>query len=121
MATVRGGFIWGLGGSGGTAKIDASSVVELEKYIFPEAVLRAGGVYYDDVQGKLFDGQSLDLVDFWVESIRKSGDKILLQVKGSGTDEDYIDEKWSQKYKSSINCASPKGFSQRAHCAGRKK
>jgi len=39
------------------------------------------------------------------------------------TDEnaDYIEEKWSKKYKSSINCASPKGFSQRAHCAGRKK
>jgi len=36
-------------------------------------------------------------------------------------DEDYIDEKWSKKYKSSINCASPKGFSQKAHCAGRKK
>jgi len=36
-------------------------------------------------------------------------------------DEDYIDEKWSKKYKGSINCASPKGFSQRAHCAGRKK
>ena len=35
--------------------------------------------------------------------------------------EDYIEEKWSQKYKSSINCASPRGFSQRAHCAGRKK
>jgi hypothetical protein len=34
---------------------------------------------------------------------------------------DYIEEKWSQKYKSSINCASPRGFSQRAHCAGRKK
>jgi hypothetical protein len=34
---------------------------------------------------------------------------------------DYIEEKWSQKYKSSINCDSPKGFSQRAHCAGRKK
>ena len=34
---------------------------------------------------------------------------------------DYIEEKWSQKYKSSINCANPKGFSQRAHCAGRKK
>jgi len=33
----------------------------------------------------------------------------------------HLDEKWSQKYKSSINCASPKGFSQRAHCAGRKK
>ena len=35
--------------------------------------------------------------------------------------EDYIEEKWSRKYKSSINCANPRGFSQRAHCAGRKK
>ena len=30
-------------------------------------------------------------------------------------------EKWSMKYKKSINCANPKGFSQRAHCQGRKK
>lgn len=36
-------------------------------------------------------------------------------------DEDYIDEKWSQKYKRSIDCSRPRGFSQRAHCAGRKK
>lgn len=34
---------------------------------------------------------------------------------------DYIEEKWSAKYKKSINCANPRGFSQRAHCAGRKK
>ncbi len=34
---------------------------------------------------------------------------------------DFLNEKWSQKYKKSINCASPKGFSQRAHCAGRNK
>jgi hypothetical protein len=34
---------------------------------------------------------------------------------------DFLNEKWSQKYKKSINCSSPKGFSQRAHCAGRKK
>jgi hypothetical protein len=32
-----------------------------------------------------------------------------------------VNEKWSKKYKSSINCANPKGFSQKAHCAGRKK
>ena len=32
-----------------------------------------------------------------------------------------ITEKWSNKYKSSINCSNPKGFSQKAHCAGRKK
>ncbi len=30
-------------------------------------------------------------------------------------------ESWSEKYKRSINCASPKGFSQKAHCQGRKK
>ena len=30
-------------------------------------------------------------------------------------------KKWSKKYKKSINCANPKGFSQKAHCAGRKK
>lgn len=32
-----------------------------------------------------------------------------------------LKEKWSAKYKRSINCNSPRGFSQRAHCAGRKK
>ena len=34
---------------------------------------------------------------------------------------EFLTEKWSQKYKSSINCSHPKGFSQRAHCAGKKK
>ena len=28
---------------------------------------------------------------------------------------------WSEKYKKSIDCGDPKGFSQRAHCQGRKK
>ena len=32
-----------------------------------------------------------------------------------------LTEKWSDKYKRSINCSNPKGFSQKAHCAGRKK
>lgn len=32
-----------------------------------------------------------------------------------------VAEDWSQKYKNSINCSHPKGFSQRAHCAGKKK
>ena len=34
---------------------------------------------------------------------------------------EFISEKWSAKYKRSINCNNPKGFSQRAHCQGRKK
>ena len=28
---------------------------------------------------------------------------------------------WSEKYKKSIDCNNPKGFSQKAHCAGKKK
>ncbi len=37
-------------------------------------------------------------------------------------DVDYgINEKWSEKYKKSIDCNNPKGFSQKAHCQGRKK
>lgn len=27
---------------------------------------------------------------------------------------------WTTKYKRSIDCSNPKGFSQKAHCAGRK-
>lgn len=34
---------------------------------------------------------------------------------------EFITEAWSEKYKRSINCNNPKGFSQRAHCQGRKK
>jgi hypothetical protein len=33
----------------------------------------------------------------------------------------HLEEKWSKKYKSSINCSHPKGFSQKAHCAGKRK
>jgi len=43
------------------------------------------------------------------------------QRENQPVDEDYIEEKWSQKYKNSINCNNPRGFSQRAHCQGRKK
>jgi len=32
-----------------------------------------------------------------------------------------VEEKWSEKYKKSIDCSHPKGFSQRAHCQGKKK
>jgi len=33
----------------------------------------------------------------------------------------FLEEKWTKDYKKSINCSNPKGFSQRAHCQGRKK
>jgi hypothetical protein len=32
-----------------------------------------------------------------------------------------MQEGWSEKYKKSIDCSNPKGFSQKAHCQGKKK
>ena len=34
---------------------------------------------------------------------------------------EFLTEQWTQKYKKSINCSHPKGFSQKAHCAGKNK
>ena len=56
----------------------------------------------------------------------KKGDKTESTTTGaSGAFEPLLSgemkEKWSEKYKKSINCNNPKGFSQRAHCQGRKK
>ena len=47
----------------------------------------------------------------------EDGDYIL----DDGESIDVLEEKWSEKYKRSIDCDNPKGFSQKAHCAGRKK
>lgn len=47
--------------------------------------------------------------------------KYTLASAGTGIGIASLTEKWSQKYKNSINCSNPKGFSQRAHCQGRKK
>ena len=50
----------------------------------------------------------------------RSGKAINVNTKKKANEE-VLDEKWSQKYKDSINCSNPKGFSQKAHCAGKKK
>ena len=45
---------------------------------------------------------------------------VLLRWWGRKNPEQF-NEEWSDKYKRSINCSHPKGFSQKAHCAGKKK
>jgi len=42
-------------------------------------------------------------------------------IQNGNPDQTDLTEAWSKSYKQSINCENPKGFSQRAHCAGRKK
>lgn len=46
--------------------------------------------------------------------------KFYRDEKETGTADDQIDEKWSNKYKKTINCSNPKGFSQKAHCRARR-
>lgn len=43
------------------------------------------------------------------------------QMKSETKEETDLNEKWSEKYKKSIDCSHPKGFSQKAHCNGLKK
>lgn len=54
--------------------------------------------------------------------IRIGHDPKIWVVQAPGWDyEEPLNEKWSKKYKNSIDCNNPKGFSQKAHCQGRKK
>lgn len=59
----------------------------------------------------------------WHPVFALGGCKIFLDanVIGDEEDEEELTEKWSEKYKRSINCSNPKGFSQKAHCAGKHK
>ena len=61
----------------------------------------------------------------WHPVFELSGCKIFLDAKivdeEEEEEEEELTEKWSEKYKKSINCNNPKGFSQKAHCAGKHK
>jgi hypothetical protein len=85
-------------------------------------------IKYSDALQKMFN-PSEDLED-WVEAkLNHACDyvatvrdylKFYRDEKEAGTPDDQINEKWSRKYKQGIDCSHPKGFSQRAHCAGRR-
>jgi len=45
--------------------------------------------------------------------------KFYNDIELSDSDEESINEKWSMKYKRSIDCNNPKGFGQKAHCRAR--
>ncbi len=66
-------------------------------------------------QRLVYDNKYLQIL--W--SVKKLGlpDQLVYENPSA---EPSIEEAWSKKYKKSINCNNPKGFSQRAHCAGRK-
>lgn len=57
-----------------------------------------------------------------IEAIRRKGGKNSAGIPKNVFDSVmHFHEAWSAKYKRSIDCNNPKGFSQKAHCAGRNK
>jgi 8-oxo-dGTP pyrophosphatase MutT (NUDIX family) len=70
-------------------------------------------------------------IDSWPRPLHHGVQKLILRPEVQKTLSDIIHsirnkqkkltEKWSKKYKRSIDCNRPKGFSQRAHCQGRNK
>jgi hypothetical protein len=71
----------------------------------------------DDLKNKMDDAMS----DAGVYSQGIEGMMAASDFKNSLGEESEMDEKWSKKYKKSIDCKNPKGFSQKAHCQGKLK
>lgn len=87
---------------------DRCTRIAKRKYkVWPSAY--ASGAVVKCRQGKIWKGISENMSDEQID------DALLLE------DIDILEEKWSDKYKRSIDCKHPKGFSQRAHCQGKKK
>ena len=85
-------------------------------------------IEYSDKLQKMFN-VSDDLEDWVKAKLNHAADyiatvrdylKFYHDEKSLGTSDQEINEKWTRKYKTSIDCSHPKGFSQRAHCAGRR-
>jgi hypothetical protein len=83
--------------------------------------------YSEDLQ-KMFNVND-DLEDWVKAKLNHAADyiatvrdylKFYHDEKSLGTSDQEINEKWTRKYKTSIDCSNPKGFSQKAHCAGRR-
>jgi hypothetical protein len=70
---------------------------------------------------KLHRGFGLGEKEFEIRHAIADRLRPLVKQKIADSQAQSIEEEWSQKYKDSINCSHPKGFSQKAHCAGKKK
>ena len=94
---------------------------------FKKAVLqsmmreREGGAEPNDFQGHLARGRVFLQSQQTDEGVLQRFENLPLEEQLRIVNESEVLEKWSKKYKASINCSNPKGFSQKAHCAGKKK
>ena len=90
-----------------------------------QSAIKAINRAFSSEGGKLNSLEASNAKDSIVKQIQKSEQS---EATASGAAGVFVgpmsgemEEKWSEKYKKSINCKNPKGFSQRAHCQGKKK
>jgi len=63
----------------------------------------------------------VDALRKYADFMQQQGRRPIARGREIDIGEDYVEETWSNKYKKSINCSNPRGFSQKAHCAARRK
>ena len=63
----------------------------------------------------------VDALRKYADFMRQQGRRPIARGREVDLGEDYVEETWSNKYKKSIDCSNPRGFSQKAHCAARRK
>jgi hypothetical protein len=83
---------------------------------------------YDGLNGLLGGEVQIILQDMYDDVSRENrlhpddGYEQIVDRMMDHIESDYgLAEEWSEKYKRSIDCSNPRGFSQKAHCAGRNK
>jgi hypothetical protein len=111
-------------------KKDAKDFASTKHKGLPQHVKKTNETSFEE-QGVVEGEKTMSRAAKGNEKYGKDGMKALAKAGRDGASEKKLDairdkhdnynEGWSQKYKSSINCSHPKGFSQKAHCAGKKK
>ena len=93
-----------------------------QKFMSLVYALKKGDVKPSDVSQDVIDAaksmKTKDVKDFASTKHKGLPNKVEMELEALIKK---IDEEWSDKYKRSIDCNNPKGFSQRAHCQGKKK
>jgi FMN phosphatase YigB (HAD superfamily) len=102
---------------------------EEKKKIIIRELLNQGkytkAIMYDDAVPNLHSFMELKKeyphTKFYAWHVSLEGESSEYQRTNEMKANEFIYEGWSAKYKKSINCSHPKGFSQKAHCAGKSK
>jgi len=114
----------------GTVEEGVAEGAEIEATLAKIAAAGDDGyeMIYDGLNGLLGGQVQIILQDMYDDVSRENrlhpddGYEQIIDRMMDHIESDYgLAEEWSEKYKRSIDCSNPRGFSQKAHCAGRNK